>query len=205
MQLDVDTDLAFQSFLPGARQDDSACYAQFKMDKKLMGFKSHEAGRPIYEDREYVSIMVKGQDKQVFWSEVTPEIKQRFPQAYAAFKAGVAAPVVGTPIEMLGLGPSSVEMMRLKGVRTVEDLAQLGDSGLEGLGMGARELQAKAKAFLGKTSERSVQLEQDLAAERARNTQLAEQMAALQAQVAELAATQARPRGRPKKVEDSPT
>jgi adenine-specific DNA methylase len=201
MQLDVESDASFTSFLPGATVDDKACYATFKVEPKLMGFKSHEAGRPVYEDREYVRILVKGQDKQVFWREVTDEDKQRFPNAYAAFKKGVEAVVSGTPVEMLGLGPSSIEMMRLKGIRTVEDLASLGDDGLQGLGMGARELQAKAKAFLGKTSVQSHELEQALAVERAKTAAMQAQMQAMQAQVAKLLEAQAAPvvkrRGRP--------
>jgi hypothetical protein len=188
MQLDIESDASFTSFMPGATQDDRACYATFTVEKKLMGLKSHEAGRPIYEDREYVKILVKGQDKQVFVREVTLEDKQRFPNAYAAFKRGIEAPVTGTPVEMLGLGPSSVEMMRIKGIRTVEDLAELGDDGLQGIGTGARDLQAKAKAFLGRTSSKAVELEQALAAERAKTAALQAQMEALGQQVAELAA-----------------
>jgi hypothetical protein len=199
MQLDIETDQSFQSFMPGAQQDDRACYATFKIEKKLMGLKSHEAGRPIYEDREYVTIMVKGQDKQVFVREVTLEDRQRFPNAYAAFKKGIEAPVIGTPVEMLGLGPSSVEMMRIKGIRTVEDLAGLGDDGLQGIGTGARDLQAKAKAFLGRTSSQTVELEQALATERAKTAALQTQVEGLAQQIAELAAAQASPRGRPRK------
>jgi hypothetical protein len=166
-----------------------------------MGFKSHEAGRPIYEDREYVSIMVKGQDKQVFVREVAEEDRRRFPNAYAAFKKGVEAPTIGTPVEMLGVGPSSVEMMRMKGIRTVEDLAGLSDDGLQGIGLGARDLQAKAKAFLSKNSEATLRLERELAAERAKTSDMQEQMAKMQKQLAELAAAQSTPlnrRGGPK-------
>lgn len=198
MQLDIESDASFASFLPGAKQDDRTCYAVFKMDKKLIGHRSHAEGRPIYEDREFVSIMVKGQDKQIFWREVTNEDRNRFPNAYEAFQRGAAAPVVGTPVEMLGLGPSTIEALKQKGVRTIEDLSELGDASLQGIGLGAREMKDRAKAFLSKSSEATAKLE-------AENEALKAQMAALVAKVDALTGSVATPAkrrpGRPAKQE----
>lgn len=198
MSYDVESDAAFASFLPGAKQDDRTCYAIFKVDKKLIGHLSHAAGRPIYEDREYVSIMVKGQDKQIFWREVTNEDRNRFPNAYQSFQKGVSAPAIGTPIEMLGLGPSTVESLKQKGVRTVEDLAELGDAALQSVGLGAREMKDRAKAFLNKSSETTTKLQ-------AENDALKAQLADLAAKVDALASQSPAPPkrgpGRPPKQE----
>lgn len=179
MSLDIESDSSFASFLPGAKQDDRTCYAIFKIDKKLIGHKSHAAGRPIYEDREYVSIMVKGQDKQVFWREVTNEDRNRFPNAYEAFQKGISAPAVGTPVELLGLGPSTLESLKQKGVRTVEDLSELGDTALQSIGLGAREMKDRAKAFLSKNSEATLKLEAENAALKAQLAALSEKVDAL--------------------------
>jgi hypothetical protein len=176
-----DTDDAFASFLTG-KQDDSACIPHFYLKAKLMGFKSHEAGREIYEDREYVEIRVKGQPKSIFCHEVTQQDKERFPTAYAAFKAGMEAPVIGTPLENLGLSPATVLHFRAIGIRTVEDVAAAGDAALSNMGMGARDIQNKAKALLAGSTTQTVEM--------------AAQIKALQDQLAEvLAAQQPKKRG----------
>lgn len=150
------------------------------MGPKLLAAKSREAGRQIFEDREHVQIMVKGQKEQVFVREVTQADKDRFPHAYAAFKAGKDAPVIGTPIAMLpGLGPSMVQNMKSVGVRTIEDLAALPDSAVGQLGTGARDFQARAKAMLAQTSAETVKLQQQ-------NDALAKQLADMQQQMAEM-------------------
>ncbi len=163
MQLDVTTDESFRSFLPGHNQeDDRALIIRFFVDKALLGLKSKEAGRPIYEDREYVEIRIKGQPKQVVVKEVDAKIAQKYPHAYAAFKAGREAPVVGMPIEQLpGVGPSMAVTLKTFGVRSVEDMAALSDMGLQSIGGGARELQRRAKAFLEQSTEKTVALAEE--------------------------------------------
>jgi hypothetical protein len=69
------------------REDDRGVVANFYLDKVLLGFKSREAGREIYEDREFVSIRVKGQDKMEVVREVTEQDKQRFATAVLPLQA----------------------------------------------------------------------------------------------------------------------
>ena len=196
MQLDPTTDSAFSSFLPGHRQeDDSALIPRFFIDKKLLGLKSHEAGRPIYEDREYIEIKIKGQPKQVVVEEVTARHRQQFPIAYAAFKQNKEMPVVGTPIEQLpGLGPSLAATIKSFGVRTIEDMAALNEIGLQNIGNGARDLQKRAKAFLAQTSETTVKLEEENKLLREQLAQMNETMQAMRDQVAALVAPKRRRR-----------
>lgn len=168
MQLDPTTDESFTQFLPGRQQeDDRALIVEFFVGKKLMGAKSKAAGREIYEDREYIRIYIKGQDKQVAVHEVTDQYRQKYPNAYQRFRLQKPAPVVGTPIEQLpGVGPSLAHHLKGINIRTIEDLAgcENNETALANVGMGARELVKKAKAFLSQTDERTVALEQENAA-----------------------------------------
>jgi hypothetical protein len=179
-------DDSFSSFLPGV-QPDNTCICEFYLAPKLMAFKSRAEGRPIYEDREMVKIMVKGQDKQIFTREATDEDKQRFPREYAAFKMGREVAVVGTPIDMLpGVGPSFVQNMKAKGVKTIEDFVNLSDESLMNVGPGGRELQRRAKAMLGQTVDETIQLKDELNQERVRRENLEAQIQALMEKVNDL-------------------
>lgn len=150
MQLDPTSEEAFRVFLNGLPEDDKDLIPRFFIDKKLMGAKSEAAGRPVYEDREYIEVKIKGQDKQIVVSEVTQKDKERFPRAYAAFQHSKPLPVIGTPVEMMpGVGPSMAHDLKGLSLRTVEDLARVTDENtLSRIGMGARDLVNRAKAWL---------------------------------------------------------
>lgn len=189
MQLDVNTDESFRSFLPGQGQpDDAALIPRFYVEKKLMGAKSTEKGRPVYEDREYIEIKIRGQDKQIVVEEVKETHKQRFPRAYAAFAAGKPMPVIGTPIEMLpGMGPSVAHHLKGINVRTVEDLAAINDeTALQNIGMGARDMVKRAKAWIEGQAPKTIELAEQLQAEKdaraADRKEFEERLAALEQQ-----------------------
>lgn len=186
-QLDPTTDTSFLAFLPGQPQeDDRSLVVRFFVKPKLMGFKSTEAGREIYEDREYIEIRIKGQDKQVVIEEVTAKHKQKYPIAYTMFLHQKPQVVVGTPIEQLpGVGPSLAHNLKGMNLRTIEDLAGISDENtLQAIGMGARDLVKRAKAFLDKSTSDTVAMR--------------EQMAAMQKTIDELKASNAKPPKPPK-------
>ena len=165
MQLDPQTDSAFLTFLPGQKlEDDSALIIRFFVGKKLLGAKSIAAGREIYEDREYVEILIKGQDKQAVVEEVKQHHKQKFPIAYMAFQQARELPMVGTPIAQLpGVGPSLAHTMKGLNIRSIEDMAGVGENEivLQAIGMGARDLVKRAKAWLDQTSATTVSLQEE--------------------------------------------
>ena len=174
-QIDVNTDEAFRSFLPGQQQeDDRALVVEFFTDKKLLGAKSQAEKRPIYEDREYVRIQIKGQDKQLVVHEVTHEHRTKYPIAYQRFVLQKPAPVIGTPIEQLpGVGPSMAHHLKGLALRTVEDVANISDENtLQRVGMGARDLVNRAKAWLAQTTESTVSLQAKLAEKSRENEEL---------------------------------
>ena len=180
MQLDVSTDSAFLPFLPGQQlEDDKALIIRFFVGKKLLGAKSIAAGREIYEDREFVEILIKGQDKQAVVEEVKAHHKQKYPIAYMAFKQARELPLVGTPIAQLpGVGPSLAHTLKGLNIRSIEDMAGVGENEivLQAIGMGARDLVKRAKAWLDKTSATTVSLQEE-------NRQLKETLAAMNARL----------------------
>ncbi|WP_395443572.1 hypothetical protein [Caulobacter sp. UC70_42] len=91
-------------------------------------FRSESEGRPVFEDKEFVEILVPGDRKTVVDTLVKDEHKRRWPREYAAFKAGQEVPVEGTPLEEWPqITRSQVEELKFAHIRTVEQLASLPD------------------------------------------------------------------------------
>lgn len=114
-----------------------------------MEFKSKQAGRPVFEDREFVRIIIPGDRRSMVVEPVNDDHKARWPREYEAFKAGQEAPVDGTPLaDWPQIGRARVEELAYFHIRTVEQLAAVNDAHLQNLGMGAREERERAKVFL---------------------------------------------------------
>ena len=127
---------------------DSKLYVQFYVRPVMNNFRSSEEGRPIYEEKEYIRIIVPGDSKTTVDCPVTDEFRMRFQNQYDKFKRGLAQAVEGTPLEMWPvITRSQVEELKHFRVRTVEDLAGLADSSVQNF-MGLVSLKNKAKAFL---------------------------------------------------------
>lgn len=146
--------------------------------------RSLEAGRPIFEDVEWVDIHIAGDNKTVVSKKVTNEHRQRWPEHYAQFKAGNENPIVGTPLEQWPvLSASKVAELKAMNIRTVEDLSALTDSQIQNIGMGGRELVAQASAFID-AAKGNAGLEK-LAAE---NSRLSDEVEMLKKQIQDLGA-----------------
>lgn len=111
--------------------------------------KSAEEGRPIFENEDYVQILIPGNSKDIIDRRVQEKDKERWPAQWAAYQNNKEQPLEGTPITVWPeLDPSQVATLSHKNIRTVEDLASLPDVSLGELGPGALELQKKAQRFL---------------------------------------------------------
>lgn len=116
-----------------------------------MTFKSQEAGRPIFEDREFVEILIPGDRRAMANEPVNEEHKARWPREYEAFKRGQELPREGTPLRNWPnsqMTPARVEELAFFNIVTVEELAAVGDNHLQNLGMGARVMRQAAITFL---------------------------------------------------------
>jgi len=140
-----------------------------------------------YREVEWVEYAKKGTDGatvidkvkrlQKSQSQVWPAL-ERF---YEAWKRGQQEPISGTPLDAWpAVTKGQVEQLRLLHLLSVDDLAQSSDSTLDKIGMGARALRDKARAFV-KAKEGLAGVAEALAAKD-------EKIAALEAQVADLAA-----------------
>jgi hypothetical protein len=78
-----------------------------------------------------------------------PSDPERFPAAWSAFQAGQNFDGTGTPLaDWDEVSPGDVRRLEITGVRTVEQLAQVSDRHIDGLGFGGRVIRQKAQAFV---------------------------------------------------------
>jgi hypothetical protein len=126
-------------------------FPEFVVEAIKMEHASSQAGRPIYEDREFVRIHVVGDRGSQAYEPVNDEHKTRWPTEYAAFKAGLELPPTGTPLATWPnpmMTKAQVAMLATFNIRTVEDLAGLDDAKLQKIGMGGREMKRAAETYL---------------------------------------------------------
>lgn len=151
--------------------------------------KSRDAGRPIFDEQEFVKIMIAGDPKNNLISPANARgtdgrsYAERFPEHYKLFKANQDQMTAsGTPLsEAPWLNAAKREELKALKIYTIEGLAGLDGTMLQRIGMGARELKNQAQAWI------------DKAAGSASETKMAAELAArdsaiesLRAQVAEL-------------------
>lgn len=138
----------------------------------------------------------------------------RNPQEWNAFFRNAKDNEVGTPLSLLFKNdPSRVAVYERYGITTIDRLAQVNYNDITSIGMGAREDQERAKAYIARAKEDAgaTQLNHALEMVNSENQSLRTQMADMEAKLNELLRSQleemaevkheARPRGRPRNVE----
>jgi hypothetical protein len=157
--------------------------------------KSREAGRPIFEETEFVKLRFVGDPKSTFIAPANDAAgrdretgqsftwAEKFPEHYRYFKASLdQAAADGTPLsEVPWLTAAKRAELKALNINTVEGLAGLDGTLLQRIGMGARELKSKAEAWLDKAAGSAV--EGRLAEE---NAVMKGQIEEMQRQMAEL-------------------
>lgn len=131
-----------------ARPESGKLFVEFFMDAVENEAKSLKAGRPIFEDKEFVKIMVPGDNSFSVVHEVHEVHKRRFARAYEAFKAGREQAVEGTPlitIPFLKKG-ECMELAKL-GIKTAEQLVNMSDANGQHV-MGFQGLRKRVSVFL---------------------------------------------------------
>lgn len=121
---------------------------------------SAKAGRPIFEDKEFVKVMIAGDPKNTFISPAHVRgtngitYAEKFPEHYRLFKMDQDQQAAsGTPLsEVPWLTAAKREELKALKIYTVEGLASLDGSLLARIGMGARELKTQAQAWIDKAS-----------------------------------------------------
>jgi len=109
-------------------------------------------GRPIFDDVEFIKKMIPGDATCNFIKIVEESDRKKFPREYAAFKAGLEAPIDGTPLTAIPF-ISKAQCMELaaQGIRSAEQLRDMSDSNGQKF-MGFHGLQRKVIAYLDKAA-----------------------------------------------------
>lgn len=127
---------------------DDKLYVEFFREPVLHPGQSREAGRAVYEERDFVRIHVPGDKTTVVVQPMDEMNRFRFAQRYEKWKAGQAEAVTGTPLSALpGMNPSKVEEYKFFKIVTVEQLAEANDQ-LGQKFMSFNSDKQRAKAFL---------------------------------------------------------
>lgn len=142
---------------------DALLIVKFYHDAKQNKFKSHEEGRPVFEDIEMCEINLPGDRARSLLVPAHAEWKRfgtskvtyamRFKEHYARFKANEGPVVEGTPLsEAPFLSMAQKASLKALQVYTIEQLASLTGQALKNIGAGGLATQQQAVAYLAKAS-----------------------------------------------------
>lgn len=107
---------------------DDRLYVEFMREPVLHPGKSREAGRAVFEERDFVRIHVPGDKLTVVVEPMHDLNMQRFRTRYEKWKSGQAEAVTGTPLSALpGMTPAKVEEYKFFKIVTIEQLADAND------------------------------------------------------------------------------
>lgn len=128
------TPTIFEEPHPIARPDESRfaaddrLYVEFFREPVLHPGRSKEAGRAVYEERDFVRIHVPGDKTSVVIQPMNEMNLMRFRSRYDKWKSGQAEAVSGTPLSALpAMNPAKVEEYKFFKIITVEQLADAND------------------------------------------------------------------------------
>ncbi len=127
---------------------DENLFVRFFTHPKQDQDKSAAAGRPIFVDTVYITIMVPGDKTSIISRPASQRDKDRFAKHFANFESKAGDVLEGTPLEAWpGISRSQVEEMKYFNVRTVEQLANMSDTNAQKF-MGMSIMRTRALAFL---------------------------------------------------------
>jgi len=127
---------------------DKGVHARFYIFPQKNEAKSASAGRPIFEDTEFVEIFASGNSSNIVRRPARQMDKERFRRQYEAFKAGHEDQVQGTLLhEVPWITRSQVEELAYLRIRTLEQLANVSDAAC-GKHVGLYDLKSKAQKAL---------------------------------------------------------
>jgi hypothetical protein len=147
--------------------------------------KSTEAGRQVFDEKDYIRIMTPGSQLCVIDEPVkSGNYLSRFGDRYSKWKAGQQELISGTPLDafpwLIGKIGLLAELKALN-IHTVEQLSTLPDSAMHNM-MGGHELRKRAAEWLDQTTGTDAKV----ARMSKENDDLKAQMAAMQDQMKQM-------------------
>lgn len=136
---------------------DQGLYVEFRDEPFYNEYQSKAQGKPVYDTRVMVKIYVPGDKTKVVDRLAVLEAQQdgippdtaRWPQQFAAYKAGHVAIQQGTPLSTWAqINAAQVKELNAFNIYTIEQLGDVSDGMLDGLGHGARALRDSARSFI---------------------------------------------------------
>ncbi len=181
--------------MSGGDGSDEALNVQFSIEAVFNKTASFFAGVNQYTDMEFITITIPGDQFTTVHTPVTEHHKARFPVDYEKFKRGQGAILTGTPLALWPLmTPSQIKDLEHKGIRTVEQVADLSDSNAGSM-TGFYKLKQQAKQFLAsaKDTAQAGAMQAELEAVKAQAKTDMDAMKAQMAQLLELMQAKAEP------------
>jgi hypothetical protein len=167
---------------PQSLQAESNLFVSFYTEAVEIKAESEKQGRPVYRDVPFIKVVVPGDVNNIIERKASKEDEQKFPKAWARYKAQEADVMEGTPLEQWPqMSRSLVKEAKFFEIHTVEQLAGLSDINVSKMGMGYLELRNKAKAYLVAAAGTAGET-----AQAAENQRLKDMIADLQKQMSEL-------------------
>ncbi len=111
---------------------------------------SEEAGRPIYDNIDFIEKQVVGDNKSMINRPVRDEDKMEFADAWNAYiQKSEPTTEPGTPLDRWApCDPAQVKELEHYNIRTVDQLALVHDGQLQNIGHGYRSLRDQAIGFI---------------------------------------------------------
>lgn len=149
--MDYSNEFGEQDFMKGRFAADQGVHARFYTVAFHNEEKSAKAGRPIYDDVDWIEIIASGNANNIIRRKATEEDLQRFSRQYNIFcrdKAATGEQLIGTPLaEVPWLTKSQVSEMAYMRINTLEQLAVVDDNTCSRFA-GLYDMKRKAKAAL---------------------------------------------------------
>lgn len=129
-------------------EEDAKLHVQFHRVPVLNEYKSAQAGRAVYDEKDFIKIHVPGDKNNVVDRPLDTLDKIRFGDKYEKWKAGQQEAISGTPLSaMPTMTPGKVAEYEYFNIKTIEQLSGAPDNlGQKMMGFNADK--ARAKAFL---------------------------------------------------------
>lgn len=185
---------------------ENGALVEFYRDVVQNNIKSAEAGRPIFDEFDFVRIQTPGDTKTLIETRAIDGHKKDFPKAWDLYSRGMQAVTEGTPLdEWPAVTRSQVKELQYVNIRTVETLAEISDANIQKMGPGYTQLRQRAREYIStaKDSAASTAASRENEQLREEIKLMKEQMAAMRAQMDAKAdePEEKRGPGRPKKTE----
>lgn len=157
---------------------------RFYQDKNQMGFASEQAGHPVFEDVDFIEIMIPGDMTNIVVRPATEKDRQVYATLYNQYKQGLEPSTEGMPVEEWArLTRAQAANYKALNFQTVEQIANMTDAVFNKVGMGAQADRTAAKAYLAMAQDSALAQKQALEIERQNN-----EMTDLKQQIKDLAA-----------------